>query len=176
MVRVDLLGLRRGGTVSVKGEIAGDDDIWAGSELSLATAVQLSGSAAATGAGGVVVRGSWRALFRYDCGRCLKELLLEFERPVTLHYHAADGHGVAELDGDPDVRTVSARETALDLAEAIREEVVLEVPRYVVPAEGADGRCGECGVSVRDYICSRAGRHDAEVDIRWAPLAALGPN
>lgn len=176
MVQVDLLGLRRSGTAKVRGEIASDDDIWAGSELSLATGVQLSGSAAATAAGGVVVRGSWRALLRYDCGRCLKELLLEFERPVTLHYHAADDHSVADLDGDPDVRTVSAHETALDLAEAIREEVVLEVPRYMVPAEGVDGSCGECGVPVRDYICNRAERRDAEVDIRWSPLAALGPN
>ncbi|MCY3944210.1 MAG: DUF177 domain-containing protein [Gemmatimonadetes bacterium] len=176
MVQVDLLGLRRSGTVPVRGEIASDDDIWAGSELSLATAVQLSGSAAATATGGVVVRGSWRALLRYDCGRCLRELLLEFERPVTLHYHAAHDHSVAELDGDPDVRTVSAHETAIDLAEAIREEVVLEVPRYMVPAEGVDGSCGECGVPVRDYICNRAERHDAEVDVRWSPLAALGPN
>lgn len=175
-MQIDLLALRRSGTVPVRGEIANDDDVWAGSELSLATAVRLSGSAAATATGGVVVRGSWRALLQYDCGRCLKELLLEFERPVTLHYHAADDRSVADLDGDPDVRTVSARETALDLTEAIREEVVLEVPRYVVPAEGADGSCGECGVPVRDYICSRAERYDAEVDVRWAPLAALGPN
>ena len=173
MVRLDLLGLRRTRTVSVRGEIASDDEIWAGSELILATPVQVSGTAAATAAGGVVVRGSWRALLRYECGRCLKELLLEFERPLTLHYHPADDHGVAELEGDPDVRTVGAHETAIDLAEAIREEVVLEAPRYKVPAEGADGSCGECGVPVRDYI---VGRHDAEVDVRWSPLAALGPN
>ena len=177
MVQVDLLRLRRSRTVPVSGEIARDDGIWAGAELSLATPVRVTGSAAATPAGGVVVRGRWRTLLRYDCGRCLKELLLEFARPVTLHYHPADHHGIAELDGDPDVRTVSGHETTLDLTEAIREEVVLEAPRYVAPREGDDGDCGECGLPVRHYSYNTVGRErDAGIDSRWSPLEALRTN
>lgn len=168
MLQVDLLRLRRSRTLKLSASIAADHEIWAGLELKFAKPVKIDGSVTATAAGGVVVQGSWKAPMCYDCGRCLKELHLEVERPLTLVYVPVDGWQVS----DPEVRTLGVRETTLDLAEAIREEIVLEVPRYLVPHEKEDGRCTECGDRVERF--SRVENEPGpEIDPRWSALEAL---
>ena len=168
MLKVDLLRLRQSRTLKLSASLEADHEIWTGLELKFAEPVKIDGSVTATAAGGVVVRGSWRAPMGYDCGRCLKELRLEVERPLTLVYVPAEGWQVS----DPEVRTLRIRENTLDLAEAIREEIVLEVPRYLVPREKEDGRCTECGDRVERF--SRV-MHEpgSEIDPRWSALEAL---
>lgn len=167
MVQVDLLRVRQSRMLPVAAEIAPDAEVWADSELRLSDAVQVDASAALTADDGVVVRGSWTAPVVYDCGRCLKELNIAVERPFALLYVSEDGWQAE----DPDVRTIGRRETVLDLSEAIREEVLLEVPRYFVP-EYEDGRCSECGdpVETFSYATEEA---PAEHDPRWSALKAL---
>lgn len=167
MLHIDLSRLRRTRTLPLDASIDPDADLWTGSELRFSAAVQISGSAVLTADGGVVVQGSWRAPVRYDCGRCLKELDLTIERPLTVLY--TPDHGW-EPD-DTDVRTVGYRDAVLDLGDAIREEVLLDVPRYHVP-EDEDGHCTECGDSVERfrYVAEEAG---AGTDPRWSALKAL---
>lgn len=168
MLRVDLLHLRRSRKLDLSASIESDHEIWTGSELKFTDPVQVTGSVAATAGGGVVVRGFWKAPMCYDCGRCLRELRLEVKRPLTLVYVPAEGWEVS----DPGVRTLGVRETTLDLTEAIREEIVLEVPRYLVPREQEDGRCTECGDPVKRF--SRAEEEfGSGIDPRWSALKAL---
>lgn len=168
MLQIDLLRLWRARTLKLSASIESDHEIWTGSELMFADPVKIAGSVTATAGGRVVVRGSWKAPMHYDCSRCLKELRLEVERPLTLVYVPADGWQVS----DPEARTLGIRETTLDLAEAIREEIVLEVPRYLVPREQEDGRCAECGVPVKRF--SKVKRElGSEIDPRWSALEAL---
>lgn len=168
MLRIDLLLLRRRRTLRLSASIESDHEIWTGSELKFMDPVTVTGSVTATAGGGVVVRGSWKAPVYYDCSRCLRELHLEVERPLTLVYVPADGWAAS----DPDVRTLGSRETTLDLTEAIREEVVLEIPRYLVPREKEDGCCAECGDPVKRF--SRvASESDRKPDPRWSALDAL---
>lgn len=168
MLQIDLLRLRRSRTLELSASIESGHEIWTGSELKFADPVKVAGSVAATAAGGVVVRGFWKAPMRYDCGRCLRELRLEVERPLTLVYVPEDGREVS----DPEIRTLGTGETTLDLTEAIREEVVLEVPRYLVPREREDGRCTECGDPV-DAFSREKEELGSGTDPRWSPLRAL---
>ena len=168
MLRVDLHRLRRSRALKLSASIESDHEIWAGSELKFTDPVEVAGSVSATAGGGVVVRGFWKAPVSYDCSRCLRELRLEVERPLTLVYVPADGWEVS----DPEVRTLGVQETTLDLTEAIREEVVLEIPRYLVPREQEDGRCTECGDRVERF--SRVGNEfGSEIDPRWSALEVL---
>lgn len=73
---------------------------------------------------------------------------------------------------DPDVRILDDRATTLDLKDAIREEVLLEAPRYVLPAEGDDGRCVECSRPVERFR-RRPNHEETGADPRWAALRAL---
>lgn len=148
--------------------IESDHEIWTGSELKFTDPVEVTGSVAATAGGGVVVRGFWKAPMSYDCSRCLRELRLDVEKPLTLVYVPADGWEVS----DPETRSLGMRENTLDLTEAIREEIVLEVPRYLVPRERKDGRCTECGDPVETF--SKVDKEPGSgIDPRWSALKAL---
>jgi uncharacterized metal-binding protein YceD (DUF177 family) len=151
----------------VRASIAPDEELWSDSGLRFSGAVEVDGSAALTAEGGVVVRGSWKAPVLYDCGRCLEALHVAVERPLTLLY-VPSGGWEAE---DPDVRTIGYQQTTLDLREAIREEVLLEVPRYVLPIE-KEGRCTECGEPVERFRTVPE-EPESGADPRWAALKAL---
>ena len=167
MVRINLLQLRQNRTLTLTGSIGTDSEVWAGSQLKFSGAVEVTGTAALTATGGIVVRGSWRAPLLYECGRCLDELRVAVERPLTLLFASGDGWEAS----DPDVRTIGDQETVLDLQDAIREEIVLEAPRYYTAGE-EDGRCTLCGGQV-DKFRSRPDEGGDDIDPRWSALKAL---
>ena len=167
MLEIDLSRLRRNRTQIVSASIPSDAEVWTGTELTFSGAVEVTGSAALTADGGVIVRGFWKAPVLYDCGRCLEELSITVERPLILVYAPSDGWEAS----DPEVRTIGYQETTLDLREAIREEVVLEVPRYYLPGE-KDDRCAKCGDPVERFK-KVAEEPEAGIDPRWSALKAL---
>lgn len=166
-MQIDLLRLRQCRTLTLTGSIGPDSDLWGGSELRFSGAVEVRGTATLTAAGGVVVQGSWRAPLVYDCGRCLDELQIAVERPLALLFVP----GGSWEASDSDTRIIGDRETVLDLRDAIREEIVLEVPRYHTAGE-KDGRCTRCGVPAKDYR-GQPRAASSDMDPRWAALKAL---
>ena len=167
MVQIDLLRLRQSRTLPLTGSISLDSEVWADAELKFSGAVEVTGTAALTIGGGVVVRGSWKAPLLYECGRCLDELQVTVERSLTLLFVP-----VGEWESsDPDVRTIGGQETVLDLQDAIREEILLEAPRYYTGGE-ENGRCIRCGDPVDKYRNEPAD-DDGGTDPRWAALQAL---
>ncbi len=171
MLTVDLLRLWRERTLPVRGAIGPEAGLWKGSGIAFAEPVDVTGAASIAADGGVLVRGSWKSVVDQECGRCLEELRLRVGKPMSLLYMPRDRWESVERD-DPDVRLLDDRANTLDLKDAIREEVLLEAPRYVLPAEGDDGRCLDCGRPVERF---RAGPREAETetDPRWAALQAL---
>ena len=167
MVQIDLLRLRQRRTLTLAGSIGPDSELWAGSGLKFADAVEVRGTAALAAGGGVVVQGSWRAPLVYECGRCLDDLQVAVERSLTLLF-VPDGSWETP---DPDVRVIDGRETVLDLQDAIREEIVLEAPRYYTAGE-EDGRCTRCGSPVHEFR-SEPPEAGSNMDPRWAALKAL---
>ncbi len=167
MLQIDLSRLRRRRKATVQAAIAPDAEIWNGSELRFSGAVEVAGTVAVTAEGGVVVQGSWKAPVEYDCGRCLAALEVTYDRPLTLLYAPGGGWEAS----DPDVRTIGYNDTTLDLQEAIREEVVLEIPRYFIPAQDG-GRCERCGHPAEQFA-GIPERSEARPDPRWSALRAL---
>lgn len=166
MLTLDLPRLHRERTVPVEASIPAEADLWQGSELSFDGPVQVGGTASLTAEGGVVVRGRWTASLQYECARCLDPLVRDMEREVTLVYMPSEGW---EAD-DPDIRIMGYNARTLDLSDAIREEVLLEAPRYFLPPAKEDGRCEVC-----DRPTDRFG-HAPEADAgdpRWSKLRAL---
>ena len=166
MLTLDLVRLRQDRNLVVSGTIPADAEMWQGSELTFTGPVQVDATAGVMADGGVVVRGSWRAPLSYRCGRCLDDLAMEIERPLTLVFMASDGWETE----DPDVRVIDHGTRILELAEPIREEILLEVPRYHVPPEKDDGSCATCGVATEEF---KKGPEEEEIDPRWSALRAL---
>ncbi len=167
MLKVDLLRLRQSRRIGLRGAIPPDADLWAGCDLKFSSAVEVVGSAAMTAEGGFVVRGSWHAPVLRDCDRCLEEVRLPIRRSFSLVY-VLDG---GEDKGDPDVRVFGQWSTTVDVEEAVREEVVLEVPRYFLPDQ-EEGCCTHCGLPADrfEHVGSGPG---SDVDPRWSALRAI---
>lgn len=180
MLTVNLVRLRSDRSQSLNGSIAADASLWEGTELSFGGPIEVVARATVTAESGVVVRGIWKASVVYDCDRCHEEVTLGFEKAMTLFYLP---EGLAEEPEfgeapDPDLKTIGGQETKLKLEEAIREEIVLELPRYFVPEENDDGCCKRCGVAVKELTLSQSenvNNAPSETDPRWSALAALKP-
>ncbi len=172
MATIDLARLRRRRSTSVSVRVAADAEIWSGSELAFAAPVEIEAAAAVTAEGGVEVRGLWKAPLLYDCSRCLEALSLTVERPLALLFVPRSGWETS----DPDVRAVDVRQATLDLTDAIREEVLLEAPRYYAPREREDGRCAHCGDPVEKYARAPSPEPGGDADPRWDALRRLQRN
>lgn len=166
MLTLDLVRLRQERTLPVEAAVDADADLWTGSGLTFQGPVEIEATAQVTADGGVLIRGHWGAGVRYECGRCLDPLVVSGRHELSLLYMPADGWD----SDDPDVRTVGPGERTLDFSGAFREEVLLELPRYVLPEEDEEGRCSSCGKPTDGF---RQKRDHTGSDPRWAKLKAL---
>jgi uncharacterized protein len=169
MLRVRLADLERRGKLQVRDRIAADDDLWEGSELTFAAPVEVELELASTWTGQIVGRGRLETVLRYACRRCLAQVDRRFELRLELAWSPPDEleEGGDDAEG---LRILDAGAQELDLGEAIREELLLAAPLYVLCREDCKGLCPRCGTdwNVGECDCARA-----EPDPRWAALRAL---
>ena len=73
-------------------------------------------------------------------------------------------------DADPDTYPVPRDARAVDLRPAVREELILALPRYVLCRTDCRGLCPRCGKDLNAGPCTCAA---STTDARWKGLAAL---
>ncbi len=159
MLRIDLRVLEQG-PVEVAGSLAPDDPLWAGLDFELTKPVRVSGQVASAGDGRYLWRGAVSTEVRGQCRRCLAPVDVAVDAPVGVLF--TDD----ELADDPSARVIDARATVLDLSEAVREEMILAVPEYVLCREDCRGLCPGCGQDLNAGSCGCR----PSTDPRWGPL------
>lgn len=164
--------LDRVGNVRIQEKIAENDPLWSSAELNLASAVEVDLDVRATATGQVVALGRIRARISGPCRRCLEPVQIEFDQEVSLVWAppdelGPDGEKAAEED---EVRTLDVSTNELKLAEAIREELILAAPNYLVCDETCRGLCPRCGINRNEESCDCTLE---EPDPRWDVLRAL---
>jgi uncharacterized protein len=124
----------------------------------------------------VLVQAKFRVPLAGQCKRCLEPLRLE--EPVELvrtyvprgQVHGEIEHRDEESEGSFDPALVDEEEYAgkeIDLAPAVREQVLLQVPSSPLCRDDCQGLCPRCGKNLNDGDC---GCDRAVVDPRWAAL------
>lgn len=163
MLQVDLRDLRRG-PVDTTGQLAPDDPLFAGLEVELAEPVLVKGRLQGTGDDRYYWSGGLQTTIRTECRRCLKDLVL----PVAAEVGALFSQEPDAAD-DPDAYPLPGDAVVVDITPAVREELLLAVPRFALCRPDCRGLCPRCGQDLN------AGSHEcsAPADARWAPLAAL---
>lgn len=167
MLRIDLGRLDREGTADLEAEIAPDDPLWEGMEVPFDGPVRVDLRAFEAGTGEVVVRGSVSGRIRRECRRCLEPVMDELDEDLTMVF---TGDDIPEDQDDGDVRTFDANAAELDVAEAVREEVVLAIDPFIVCDPECKGLCPMCGVNLNEESC---GCVREEADPRWDALRSL---
>lgn len=167
MFTVRLAELDRTGTRTIRGVIPADDPVWTGPAPELTGPVAVELTVSTTRSGQMVARGSARAPARHRCRRCLDDVSRTHEVDLQLVWTHPD-----DLDhqDDGELRALDPGASELDLRPAIREELLLAVPAYVVCRADCAGLCPQCGANRNEETCDCTRE---EADPRWDALRAL---
>lgn len=162
MLAVTLRALEHG-PVEIAGSLAPDDARLDGLDVTLIRPVRVTGQVAAAGPGRYYWRGELDTTVRGACRRCLAAVDVPVRVPVGVMFtedSSAD---------DPSAWVIEPNASVLDLSPAVREELILSAPTYVLCREDCRGLCPGCGEDLNVGACTCR----PSTDPRWGPLAAL---
>jgi uncharacterized protein len=151
MLNVSLTALDRGEVV-VREQIPMDDPMWEGSGVTLASPLDVDLTARQVG-DGVFVRGRLRTLVRQACRRCLSTVEQPVDDVVDMLF---DTLGEDEEEAEGEVYPLPARGDTLDLRDAVREQLLLRAPEFVLCREECRGLCPQCGTDLNQGECDCA--------------------
>ena len=166
MLQLDLGRLEREWKFPLEAEIAADEPLWVESGIALAEPLQVRAEAQQVG-NDVLVRGEYTGAMAMECRRCLKSLQVPVADSFTLLFRPGLDPTAAQ---EQDVYPLPERGTELDLGEALREQLLLSVPRFALCDEACRGMCPYCGADLNAGEC---GCKVEEADPRWAALKNL---
>lgn len=169
MFRINLADLQRTGSLRVEREIPPDDPIWEGLDLRFDGPVRVDAKVARTSAGQVLVEGQLQAALAHECRRCLEPVTRGIEQRFEILWSTPDPRSPDPAPGE-EVRVLEPGAAEVDLGEAIREEILLAAPPFVVCADDCRGLCPRCGANLNEERCECV---TDEPDPRWDVLRAL---
>lgn len=151
MLQVDLRDLRRG-PVETAGVLPVDHPLFTDSGVELVSPVTVSGVLDGTPERLTFTwKGRIEAEVRGACRRCLADVVSTVDSTVealfTLDPDAAD---------DPGVYLLEEPVTAIAVAPAVREELLLAAPAFVLCREDCAGLCPRCGADLNPGPCGCA--------------------
>jgi len=161
MLRVDLRELAQGRAVETQGELKQDDAALEGTGITLMEPVQMGGRFQSIGEGRFYWQGTARTVVQGECRRCLTPVAT----PLQLEIGALFTQDPDALD-DPDSYPVAPDATEIDVTPAVREELVLAAPRFVLCREDCKGLCPQCGQDLNSGACECV----PALDPRWQRL------
>jgi uncharacterized protein len=150
MLRVDIR-LARNGVLPVDVAVAPDDPALAGLVSGLDGPVRVTGSLVTAGHGTWRFDGTVSGTARGECRRCVAPVTAPFDAPVQAVYSTA-----TDIADDPGVFPLTEPVTGIDLTDAVREEVALTAPMWLLCREDCAGLCPTCGADLNEGPCACA--------------------
>ena len=119
--------------------------------------------------GEVRIRGKVRAEFETQCDRCLEPVGVPLENAYDLFYRPAETAGAgAEREIDEAESQIGFYEGAgIELADVLREHVLLSLPMRQVCSAECKGICPQCGQNRNTGACNCSVKPQ---DDRWSAL------
>ena len=152
MLKLSLAAVDRG-EVRIREQVQPDHPMWtdAGAELGAPLDVDLTARSVGEG---VLVRGTLRTTVRLACRRCLAPVERVVDEDVDFLYEPVSADEEDDLAGE--VYPLPARGDELDLTDAVREQVLLELPEFALCREECRGLCPTCGKDLNEGACECA--------------------
>jgi uncharacterized protein len=148
MLKVSLTALDRG-DVHVREQVSPDDPMWEGAGLTLAAPLDVDLTARSVGEG-VYLRGRLRTTVRLACRRCLTSVEQPVDDVVDLLFEPL---GPDDVGADGEVYPLPERGDEVDLRDAVREQLLLRAPEFVLCTEACRGLCPQCGTDLNTGDC-----------------------
>jgi uncharacterized protein len=118
------------------------------------------------------IEGEINADVELECSRCLQPVARNLKFSFRASFVAPENYSEAketELRAD-DLEIAILESNTIDIAELIREQILLNLPAQVYCAEDCKGLCPQCGAN-RNLIDCKC--EEKEIDPRWAALKNL---
>jgi uncharacterized protein len=139
------------GETRFTGAVSPEAPLWEGSDVRLQEPLRVDLRAQTVG-DGVLVRGRMRTRLTQECRRCLAPVAADVEDEVTLLFEPLREDEEEELEGE--VYPLPERGDELDLGPALREELILRLPDFVLCSENCRGLCPTCGANLNETTCA----------------------
>ena len=124
------------------------EDHWSGDTITFVRPVSFSGTYMLADET-VLVRGVARAVIQSPCARCLKPTLTPVEAEIDEAFVRDKGQ---EREADDDQYMYSGH--VLELDEAVRTALLLELPSRILCKADCRGLCAQCGQDLNVQACS----------------------
>lgn len=107
-----------------------------------------------------------------ECTRCLKAVTHKIDIPlkavfVTEENYTSEKEAVLRNE-DLDVSIYDGEK--IDLADLVREQILLDLPTQILCREDCKGLCQKCGANLNEVNCNC---EENEIDPRWSALKNL---
>jgi DUF177 domain-containing protein len=166
MLKVDLQQLERKRRLRIDEAVPPDDTLWTGLDVRLETPLDVRLEAQFAGHD-LLVRGELEGEFVLPCRRCLVDVAVKLQEEVAFLYR----RGLSAIEAEEqEIFPLPERGDEVDLRDAIKEHVMLSVPRFAVCDDACRGLCPHCGTNLNQTQCDCS---PVEVDDRWAALRKL---
>ena len=152
-----------GGPLDWEAKLPREGPLWSNTDLSFAEDPTVRLVVERSFDGGVHAVGTLEAKYQLTCRRCLNEMTHEVELPVDVWFEPA----VEENSGAEAVYAMSGDAASVDVAPALRDELILGLPEFPVCRDDCRGTCPGCGVDLSTDACSCGPK---ETDPRWDAL------
>ena len=162
MLRVQLGSLEHR-PAEVSGAIAPDDPLFEGLDFELGAPVSVTGRISSASVGQYYWRGAIVTTANAACCRCLAQTSCAIEARVDVIF-TQDQDAV-----DPSEYVLSEGTHVLELHDAVREELILAMPEFVLCREDCKGLCPTCGTDLNAGSCECR----PATDSRWEALEEL---
>lgn len=162
MLRVDLHAAATE-PVETDAEVPATSPVFADLETAPTRPVVVSGRLMAAGPGTYYWDGRVHTAVRATCRRCLAPVLVEVDDSVRLLFTED------EDNDDPAAVILPSRAAEIDLADTVREALILATPEFPLCREDCRGLCARCGADLNQGDCSCP----PEADLRWGALQSL---
>ena len=166
MLKLSLAAVDRG-EARVREQVPPEHPMFEGMRVELGAPLEVDLAATSVGEG-VFVRGTLRTTVRLACRRCLSPV----EQPVdaSVDFLFVERTREDEAEQDEEVYYLPERGDELDLTQAVREQLLLDVPGFALCGEECRGLCPQCGANLNE---DPAHAHEREPDARWAKLSEI---
>lgn len=113
----------------------------------------------------IAVNGIISAIAKYQCSCCLEDFSVNMEIPFSDNYQQTNDEPV---DSEADLAYYTGDE--IDIADLVRESLILAEPLKSVCSENCRGLCSHCGINLNTAQCGCQGKI---IDPRLAVLQKL---
>jgi uncharacterized protein len=139
-----------------------NDSVWQASDAVPTGPLKVTGRLSAAGSGRFYWHGKIEGDLITPCRRCLADAKVH----VQDESHVIFAEEGSEETDDPDVQVLDERSSVIDLRSTVREQWLLNAPKYVVCREDCKGLCPTCGHDLNEGPCKCPPARDS----RWDAL------